>query len=104
MEKASENDGLEINETKTKYMINTRNKVRFRGTENLKTDNYEFLRVNLFSYLGVLVTEIREMKSEMKIRITVQNRCFRVFIELLKPIVVSRKKQQSIYQKITDLQ
>ena len=43
--------GLGVNEIKT-YMINTRNIVRFRDTENLETDNYTFQKVNEFKYLG----------------------------------------------------
>jgi len=42
MEKAADEVGLRLNEEKTKYMINTRNKVRFRNDKHLQVYNYEF--------------------------------------------------------------
>jgi hypothetical protein len=56
--------GLKINEIKTKYVINTRNKVRFRNVGNLKFVNYTFQSVREFKCLVVLATKNSEVKSE----------------------------------------
>ena len=65
-------------------MIKTKNKVRFRDTENLKTGNCTFKSVNEFKYLGVLFTENSEIKSKLKTRIAARSRCYHAFIRLLK--------------------
>ena len=57
MEEGPNEVGLRINEKKTKYMINTRNKVRFRNEKHLQVHNYEFQRVGEFKYLGSMITE-----------------------------------------------
>jgi len=44
--------GLRISEKKTKYMINTRNKVCFRNEKHLQVYNYEFETVGDFKCLG----------------------------------------------------
>jgi hypothetical protein len=49
-------------------MINTTNKVRLQNTENLKTDNHTFQRLNEFKNLGVHVTKNSEIKTEIKTR------------------------------------
>jgi hypothetical protein len=57
-----------------------------------------FQRVNEFKYIGVLVTENSEIKSEIKIRIAAGNRCCHVFIRSLKCTVVSSKTKWTIYE------
>jgi hypothetical protein len=59
LETESKNASLIINESKTKYMINSRNKVRFRNVRSLNVGSYKFERVNRLKYLGSLVTESR---------------------------------------------
>jgi len=49
VEEGANEVGLRINEEKTKYMINTRNKVRFRNEKHLEVYNYEFERVGELS-------------------------------------------------------
>jgi sporulation protein YlmC with PRC-barrel domain len=53
MEEGTKEVGLGINEEKTKYMINTRNKVCFRNEKHLQVNNYEFERVGEFIVLRV---------------------------------------------------
>jgi len=48
MEEGAKEVGLRINEEKTKYMINTRNKVSFRNEKHQQVYNYEFERVGEF--------------------------------------------------------
>jgi hypothetical protein len=72
----SKNASLTINESKTKYMINSRNKVRFRSVRSLNVGSYTLERVDKFKYLGSLVTESSENSTELKIRIAAGNRCY----------------------------
>jgi len=62
---------LKINEVKTKYMIDTRYKVRNRDRETLKIDNPQVQKVNDLKYLRN--TENNELRSETKTRITARN-------------------------------
>ena len=69
MEEGANEVQLRINEEKTKYMINTRNKVRFRNEKHLQVYNYEFERVGQFKYLGSIITENSDKNTEIKARI-----------------------------------
>ena len=50
--------------------MNTKHKARFRDTKHVQINNYTFQSVNKFKYLGVLVSENSEIKSEIKTIIT----------------------------------
>jgi len=73
MEEGANVVGLRINEAKTKYMINTRNKVHFRNEKQLQIYNKKFERVGEFKYLGSMITEHRDISKEIKARITAGN-------------------------------
>jgi len=66
MEEGANEVGLRINEERTKYMINTRNKVRFKNEKHLQVYNYEFERVGEFKYLGSMITEDSDNNTEIK--------------------------------------
>jgi len=53
MEGGANEVGLRLNEEKTKYMINTRNKVRSRNEKHLQVYNYEFERVGRVQVIRV---------------------------------------------------
>jgi hypothetical protein len=100
LEAGSKNAGLTINESKTKYMINSRNKVRFLKVGALRSLNVgscKFERVDKFKYLGSLVTENSENSTEIKIRIAAGNRCYFSFINLLKSGTVARNTKVIIW-------
>jgi len=82
--------GLRINEEKTKYMINTKNKVRFRNEKHLQIYNYEFQRAGEFKYLGSMITENRDNNTEIKARIMARNRSYYSVLHLLRSKAVSR--------------
>jgi len=69
MEEGANKVGLRINEQKTKYMINTRNKVHFRNEKHLQVYNYKSERVAEFKYLGSLITENSDNNTDIKARI-----------------------------------
>ena len=73
MEEGANEVGLRINEEKTKYMINKRNKVRFRNEKHLQIYNYESERVGEFKYLGSTITKNSDNNTEIKARIMAGN-------------------------------
>ena len=100
MEEGANEMGLRINEEKTKYMINTRNKVHFRNEKDLQVYNYKFERVGEFKYLGSLITENSDNNTDIKARIMAGNRSYYSVLPLLKSKVVSRTTKISMYKTI----
>jgi hypothetical protein len=100
LEAESKNAGLTINETKTKYMINSRSKVRFRNVRNFNVGSYKFERVAKFKYLGSLVTENSENSTEIKIRIAAGDRCHFSLIKLFKSRAAARNTKVRMYRTI----
>lgn len=88
--------GLSINQEKTKYMINTRNKTRWRGVQDF--EGYE--RVKQFKYLGGVVSEDNEVSLEIKARLAAGNRCYFSFQRLLKSSLITRKLKLLVYKTI----
>jgi hypothetical protein len=96
LEAETKNAGLTINESKTKYIINSINKVRFRNVRSLNVRSHKFERVDKFMYLGSLVPDNSENFTEIKIRITDGNRCYFSLIKLLKSRIVTRNTGQNV--------
>jgi len=100
MEEGANEVGLRINEEKTKYMINTRNKVCFRNEKHLQIYNYEFERVGQFKYLGSMITENSDNNTEIKARIMAGNRGYYSVLSLLRSKAVSRTAKIRMYKTI----
>jgi hypothetical protein len=84
LEEGAKEVGLGINEEKTKYMINTRNKVRFRNDKHLQVNNCGFERVGEFKYLGSLITENNDNNAEIKVRLMARNTSYYSVLPLLR--------------------
>jgi hypothetical protein len=83
---------LEINNDKTKYMINTRNKEIFGRIEIVEMESGKnFDRVQEFKYLGVVVTEDNIISEEIKARIASGNRGYFAFQKLMRSSNALRK-------------
>ena len=93
--------GLRINGERTKYKINTRNKVRFRNEKHLQVCNNEFERVGDFKYLGSLITENSDNKTEIKARIMAGNTSYYSVLPLLRSKTVSRTTKIRMYKTTT---
>jgi len=100
MEEGANEVGMRINEEKTKYMINTRNKVRFRKEKHLQIYNYEFERVGEFKYLGSMITENSDENTEIKAGIMAANRSYYSVLPLLRSKAVSRTTKIRTYKTI----
>jgi sorting nexin-29 len=70
LEKAAQEIGLRVNESKTKYMEITckPNKMQY-----LIVDNYKFEKVNEFKYLGMLITANNNLTQEINHRLLLIN-------------------------------
>jgi len=67
---ASHNMGLLVNETKTKYMVMSR---QVNQKNNIKINGYSFEQVEEFKYLGVNINEKNNMHNEIKLRMCSAN-------------------------------
>ena len=75
-------------------MINTRNKVSFRNEKHPKKYNYEFERVGEFKYVGSMITENSDNKTEIKARLMTGKRSYYSVLPLLRSKAVSRTTKQ----------
>jgi len=101
---ASSNMVLVINESKTKYMVMTRNATT-KG--NLHVGDVTFEQVRLgpvptpkylkFKYLGVNINEKNNMHNEIKMRINAANRCYFTMRETLSSKLLSRRTKERLY-------
>ena len=67
--------GLTINKEKTKYMVNTRNKARWRNFTHFE----EYKSVGQFKYLGGIIMENNDVKEEIKARLAAGNKCYYIY-------------------------
>ncbi|KAL4119689.1 hypothetical protein QTP88_012478 [Uroleucon formosanum] len=87
--------GLKINETKTKYMIVSRQNHR---SVSLKANEYTFERVGNFKYLGADINEDANSHKEVKRRLIAANRCYYGLLPLFKSKLLSRKSKVTLYK------
>jgi hypothetical protein len=66
--------GLIINTIKTKYMINRKD----NGNEpkEIEISGQKYEKVEMFKYLGSLVTNLNDIEIEIETRLTVGNKCY----------------------------
>ena len=85
--------GLQMNDTKTKYMINRQDKNKLKAVE-LMGKKYE--KVESFKYLGWVITSGNDIETEIKSKIAVGNKCYHA----LRPILTKRTISQSIKTRL----
>jgi hypothetical protein len=81
--------GLQMNDTKTKYMINRQDENKVKVIE-LMGEKYE--KVESFKYLGSVITSFNDIETEIKSKLAVGNKCYYA----LGPIPKRRSISQSI--------
>jgi len=92
---ASHNIGLLVNETKTKYMVMSR---QVTQKNNIKINGYSFERVEEFKYLGVNINEKNNMHNEIKLKMSTANRSYYAMKEMFSSNLLSRRtKERHIY-------
>ncbi|VVC44605.1 Reverse transcriptase domain [Cinara cedri] len=106
VEVAAEKVGLRVNEEKTKYMVVSRRNGNQVQEEFIEVEEYKFKRVDQFKYLGSIITQDNDIKTEISTRLQSANKCFfglskifrsraisknlkvRMYLTLLRPIVL----------------
>jgi len=89
--------GLQMNDTKTKYMINRHdgNKVK---TIELMGKKYE--KVEFFKYLGSVMTSLNDVATEIRSKIAVGNKCYCALGPILKRRSISQSIKIRLYKTI----
>ncbi|VVC32422.1 Reverse transcriptase domain [Cinara cedri] len=73
--KAAEKVGLRINEEKTKYMVVSRRNGNQVQEEFIEVEEYKFKRVDQFKYLGSIITQDNDIKTEISMRLQSASKC-----------------------------
>jgi hypothetical protein len=73
--------GLQMNDTKTKYMINRHDENKVKVIE-LMGKKYE--KVESFKYLGSVMTSLNDIETEIKSKLAVGNKCYHALGPILK--------------------
>jgi len=77
MENIARKFGLQISQEKTKYVIVERkNSLKKNKREHLKIKNYKFERVENFKYLGVILNEYNNNRTDLQERIKNANKAY----------------------------
>jgi len=86
--------GLNINESKTKFMIMSR---RPRILQNLTVDGYTFEQVEDFKYLGINLKNMNDMHNKIRLRLNAANRGYYVKSKLFRSKLLSRNTKRKLY-------
>jgi sorting nexin-29 len=73
MAAANHQIGLQINDTKTKYMINRQDGNNVKEIEFM---GKKYEKVESFKYLGAVMTSLNDIDTEIKSKIAVSNKCY----------------------------
>jgi hypothetical protein len=99
MEDKARKIGLEINESKTKYMIMSTSESR-RKTQDLKVEGKSFMGVNNFKYLGNMPSNDNRNDNCVKEMIQAGNRAYFANLRLLKSKIVSSAAKLQVYKTL----
>lgn len=95
--------GLQINESKTKYMClksGLQSKSEFFTIRIENHKDYKFQAVDNFVYLGVTITSENNESIEIMNRLSKGNKCYGAFSRLLKCKQISRQAKKRIYSTV----
>ena len=81
--------GLQMNDTKTKSMINRQDKNKIKTIELM---GKKYKKVKSFKYLGSVITSFNDIETEIKSKIAVGNKSYHA----LRPVLIKRSTSQSI--------
>jgi hypothetical protein len=84
---------------KTKYMVVSRDQNAGRS-QNIKTDNSSFERVEEFKYLGTTLTYQNSIQEEIKVKLKSGNACYHSVQNLLSSSLISKYLKIKLYRTI----
>ncbi|KAL4143757.1 hypothetical protein QTP88_006044 [Uroleucon formosanum] len=94
---AAEKVGLRINEEKTEYMVVSRRNGNLVQEEFIEVEKYKFKRVDQFKYLGSIITQDNDIKTEISMRLQSANKCFFGLIKMFRSRAVSKNLKVRMY-------
>jgi len=89
--------GLQMNDTKTKYMINRHNENKVKVIEWV---GKKYEKVESFKYLGSVTTSLNDIETEIKSKITIGNKCYYALGPILKRRSISQSIKIFLYKTI----
>jgi len=95
----SEENGLEVNVDKTKYMVMSGDQNVGRS-DSLKTHNSSCERVEQFKYLGTTLTNQNSVQEEIKSRLKSRNACYHLVQNILSPSLLFKNIKIKIYRTV----
>jgi hypothetical protein len=96
---ASRDIGLEINTEKTKYTIISHHPNSGQN-QNLRTATRSFENVAKFKYLGMTLTNQKDIHDEIKSRLHSGNACYYSVQNLLSSCLISKNLKIKIYRTV----
>lgn len=96
LERAAKIRGLEVNESKTKFMTTG----RYRNRQNITIDEYNFEAVGSFKYLGTNLNARNDLAEEINERIILGNRCYYGLAKQLKSNAIRRRTKVQLYKTL----
>ena len=87
--------GLEVSADKTEYMVTSRDQNAGR-IHSVRIDNSTFERVEVFKYLGIILTNQNSIPEDFKSRLRSGNACYHSVQNLLSSTLLSKNLKINI--------
>lgn len=92
--------GLTVNEEKTEYLVASRRNRNGGLEQYIKIEELKFKRVSQFKYLGSMITEDNDIKTEVSTRIQLANRGYYGLEKVLKSKALSKALKIKMYMTL----
>jgi hypothetical protein len=92
--------GLTVNEKKTEYLVASRRNRNGGREQYIKIEELKFKRVSQFKYLGTMMTEDKDIKTEVSTRIQLANREYYGLEKVLKSKSLSKALKIKMYMTL----
>ncbi|KAL4100807.1 hypothetical protein QTP88_020836 [Uroleucon formosanum] len=97
---AAEKVGLTVNDDKTEYLTVSRNSRDYGLGQHIELEGHIFKKVSLFKYLGSIITQDNELKTEVSSRIQLANKGYYGLEKVLKSRTLSKNLKIRMYMTL----
>jgi len=98
--KSAEKVGLTFNDDKTEYLILSRSNRNYGLEQHIELEGHTFRKVSQFKYLGSIITQDNELKTEVSSRIQLANKGYYGLKRILKSRTLSKNLKIRIYMTL----
>lgn len=95
--KATEKMGLTIFDDKTEYLIVSQSNRNYGLQQHIKLEGHSFRKVSQFKYLGLIINQFNELKTDVLSRIQLANKGYYGLEKVLKSRTLSKNLKIRIY-------